>query len=493
MLYLLSSIVLVILLLLVQRSEVKINICRSIPMAVVAYECYLCLVAGLMSVITIPVDTYSISFVNVMLIILLLIWLLKKKTIQHYYVRVLDVFFLISLIVLVVYFFYKRFSPELNIVFSTSDPAVHLKSAGNFINDKFVYGMYIGQLLNGLFIESLLGVYSGAFIYKSFIILYAINFYVAGAVFWAMLQKYTKTMSARVLAYAMTFIYLLGYPYNDLLFGFVYLQMGITVICYLIALMQDYLSEQGKVWIYSICIGMACLGTGISYTLLAPPVFVAVLIALGYKAYQEKWFLMQGKIWLSRKFILHGMAVFLIPTLLTLWSVTVADKTEISFYGSALMIEGYIYRNLYSDFLLWILPAVYGVVRVIQKKKWNLLSILFVIFGFYYFALMRGMFTERVSTYYFYKLNYLVWMLVLAAFMQGIVELVQRDKLVVGCYLGGVALLGMIFLTDFEATCQEKNFNILPYTTTVSFFQVYNYNHSLENAYMQKPDGFIEI
>lgn len=495
MIYLSSAVILIIAFMLLQKFEKRQNFWRSLAMAIMAYECYLCMIAGVMTVIHIPVDIYSVSVINIASIVCIGIIIYKKRKVQSYYINIFDSIFVFFLAMLVGYLFVSRFTTDLKIIFQTSDPGTHLKMAMNFVNTKSVDGMYIGQLMNGLMIESLIKIFPGELAYKSLIIQCGINLFMAGMAFWAVVQRYGSNMVLRLLTFVVTVAYVLGYPYNDMLYGFVYLQMTITVVCFLIALMQDYVYEKVNIWLWGVLVGASCLSVSIGYTLFAPPVYISVLLFVAYKAYRENWLKTDSGFPLNKKFILCALDIFLLPTFLTLWIILILPKINgtATDYGVAMLLEGAIYRNLYSDFLLYAIPAFYGIVCGVKKRKLNLLSFMFPIFGIYYLFFLFRMLMDKVSTYYFYKLNYLFWMLLLVSFVIGMKELIHREKTFFASIMCGMILLAAIYISGFESNCQNKNINYLPYADTNSFFRIYNCNKEFEEAPIQMADGLVEV
>lgn len=496
MAYLVSSSAIVILFMLYKKNDQKVNLWRALAMSIVAYECYLCMIAGIMTVVHIPVDAYTVSMVNLIMLIIFVGGIVRNKEIQRYYIPICDTVFIIFLVILCGYIFLTRFTPELKIVFETSDPGVHLKMAMNFVNKKAVDGMYIGQLINGLFIESLLEKFQGAFIYKSFILQYGINFFVAAYIFWAVLQKYIKCLTMRVIGYIVTIVYILGYPLNDLLYGFVYLQMSITIIIYLICLMQDYFEGKEKDWLYGSLIGMGCLGVSIGYTLFAPPVYIAVLGGIAYKTYQDRFRNDTIGIGWKKTFVLRSIYIFLMPTFLTVWLVLIIYKiNNISTgYGAALTsAEGAIYRNLYSDFLLYFIPATYGFVMMLKKRKIDLLSFLIPVFGVYYFVFLYLMLHAQISTYYFYKFNYVVWMFVLILFVIGMQFFWEKERILFGIVLIGGIGISIIYFSGIEKKYSKENILYMPFCDADSFFRVNSFNKVLMSNASQMSEGLVDI
>lgn len=498
MFYLATSGVLVILSLILKRTDKRQNLLRSLAMSVIAYECYLCLAACVMTTVRVPVTVHSVSAANIVCIIGISVYLCKKRKFQSYYIDWKDAVFLTLLACVTLFLFVKRFSLNLSqITFATSDPATHLKMAMNLVNNKAAEGLCLGQVVNGLLIESIGGFFSGvSSVYKPFLIQCGINFFMAGATLWATLSKYQNCLACRLLIYAAVIAYALGYPYNDFLFGFVYLQMTVTIICYLFGLMQDFMEEGANIWIYGLFIGGACLGISVGYTLFAPPVYLGVLGLVSYKAYQEKWLSGKMRFLFSGRFFFCSLNIFLIPCFLTLWIIFVLPSINgsVEAYGAALSgAEGFIYRNLFSDFLLFAIPAIYGVSHIYKKNKVNLLSFFFPVFGIYYFVFLFLMIQDKISTYYFYKLNFLLWMTVILAFAIGMCILWTKEKsmfLAIACL---ALLITGIHFSGFEKKQNQLNINRVPVADSNAFFRIYDNNEIYKNSSASLSGGLMDI
>ncbi len=497
MLYFITSGILVALSLLLKKSERKQNALRSLIMAIIAYECYLCLLAGVLTTLHIPVSAATVSVCNICCIVGTGLLLYKQKQIQSYFVDYKDMLFLLFLGGIIAFLFIQRFTPDMDrILFGTSDPATHLKMAMNFLNNKAVDGMYIGQLINGLFIDGMRAIFPDELVYKSFLIQYGFNFFLSGAMLWAVLQKYQTGVVMRLFVYAVTIAYTLGYPYNDFLYGFVYLQMTITVICYLIGLMQDFMEKPVNIWVWGVFTGAGCLAVSIGYTLFAPPVYLSILGLVAYKAHQEKWLTSSRRLLFSRRFVLCSLNLFLIPCFLTIWIIFVLPTIHGSVppYGSAMnAAEGAIYRNLFSDFLLFAVPAIYGIINSYKPKKISFLSFFWPILGVYYFVFLALMLSGNITTYYFYKFNYLLWMAVMCSFVAGMHALWKKEKKLFLIFVSSVLLLVGIYSSGFEETQQEADINRVPYADSTVFFRVYAFNTIVKENSYQIPDGLIDI
>lgn len=478
MIYLASVVVLIFTFLIFPKNKKKQNILQWLPVAVAAYECLSCFFTGLMSIMHINADMYTVAICNIILCICLIVRMLKIKSVQKYYFKVEDIVFFVIYTGVIWLVWRNRYTPDLLIRFETSDPGTHLKFAMDFVNNRAVNGMYLGQVTNGLFIEGLSKFFSGAYVYKAFIIKYGINFFITGLMFYAATIGYANKYYKKIIVYAVTMIYIFGYPYSDMIFGFVYLQMTITIVSYLILITNLYLESEKNNLMYIILMSLGCLGVGIGYTLFAPITYVAILIVIMHKAYKEKWLV--SKRFFHKDFLKVGLEIFLIPSLFTIWFLIINPLIggEHTSYASSLNVEGYIYRNLYSDFLLYIVFSIYGILISLKSKRinLNLNSILFILSTVYYAFFYILMIQNKVSTYYFYKINYLLWLLVLISFIIGILEMIDNEKKFVISYLSVILILFVVRVTNFEETYSAKNLNYVPFSDSDSFFHIYSYN-----------------
>lgn len=488
MVYLITSMMWIATFLLLPKYKEEKNIWSGLITATMVYECYLCLSAGIMLVVHIPVDIYTISIWNLLTVAGMIVYMCRIKKIQRYYIKLWDTIFLAVVAGIIAYLMVDRFTVDMKIIFQTIDPSAHLITTMDFVNRKAVGGMYVSQMINGLMIEALGNIFTNEFVYKSYIIQYGLNFFMAAAVFWAVIERYNKNIVIKILGYVVTIAYVLGYPYNDMLYGFTYLQMTVTLICYMILLMQDYLQAEGKRHFWMVIMSMSCLAVSVGYTLFAPPVYVAVLICMLYKNHKEKVSL--------RKQIIYVLEVFLVPSMITLYSIFVAAQVgdHPSYYNTAsLVAEGEAYRNLYSDFLLFSIPAIYGIIATYKKRKVTFLSFFVPIFGLYYIGIGALMMLDRMSTYYFYKLNYVVWMLVLILFLSGMDEIYQLKRSMFGIILGGIVLLSVIYTSGIESVLNSSERQYLPYADSGTFFRVYTCNKEFRKNPAPKSDSLVEI
>lgn len=494
MLYFLSEVLFILAFLVYLKNDKKQNILVWIPVAYLSYECWSCFIVGGLSILHIPAGKWSVFVCNLLVVGIISYLIYKQKKIQSYYIDYIDACFLVMYACIIWAILKNRYTPELLIRFETSDPGTHLKMAWNYINNSRVSGMYFGSVSNGLFIDGLSSIFPGAFSYKAFIIKYGINFMISGWIFYAATIELVKNKWEKFIVYGVTLVYIWGYPYSDLIFGFVYLQLTITIVCYLIFVMKRYLADEDNKNIMLFMLSAGCLAVSEGYTLFAPAVFISILLCIMYKAYAGKRLWDKKRHFFTADFIKEALKIFLMPTVITVWFLLLApNSTGAEGYGNALMIEGYIYRNFYSDFLLFIVFAVYAVIKNIKKKKITFFTGLFPIMILYTLFFAYRMFQEQISTYYFYKLNYLMWLIVLVGFVVGILELLRKEKIFAFSYLAGMFVLAIMYNQSFETTYQEKNINMMPFSDSGAFFHINTYNKVINDRQTEVSQGLVDV
>lgn len=208
MIYFITELLLVITFLLIEKIKKPQNLLIWIPVSFVGYECYSCLATGILTILHIPANIYSMGLINIFIILCFLKFIYKDKRKQQYYMKLEDVFFILIYCVLIIIVCLNRFGTDIRICFETSDPGTHLKMAMNFVNNKAVDGMYLGQVTNGLFIEGMQEFFNGVVVYKSFIIKYCFNFLIAGWMFFSSASLYVEKKIGKCLIYIVTIIYI---------------------------------------------------------------------------------------------------------------------------------------------------------------------------------------------------------------------------------------------------------------------------------------------
>lgn len=443
-----------------KKSETVQSLAAWAAGALFGYELYACAVGGLMTILHIPADILTIGAADLAAAAAVYILCIRPHGVQKYSLKPEDIAALLVFAGAAAAVGLQRFAPGWIIAYETSDPARHLQMALDCVRQKTAVstysGMIVGPFTNALTIEMLSFLFPGTLRYRIFILKDLYNFFMAGALFYACLRRRLNRPLLRWLGIGMGLLYMLGYPLSNLLFGFVYLGLGVNAAAFLILAVDLYVSHETDSRLALGLVSLGCMGSGLSYTLFAPLVFVSVFCLLTWD------FVRRNKPLLQKENLVHFVQLqlytFLLPTLYTLYFVVYFQLGRNVPLGEALTYEGYIYRNLYTDFLLFLPLAVIGLWATIRGKKWQLCTAMAPLGLAYCLYFFREMVHDRISTYYYYKLNYLVWLIVLVLAMEGIVFLSEKAlSAVVSWGLCTALVFFMAFSGHIEAYYNKNN------------------------------------
>ena len=496
------------------RTKEKENGLIWLIVSLVLYECWAAFISGLMSLAHIPVDLISVSIANIIAAGAIFVlyrkldgsrnnrasaivseaspfgvdsarngsrWALR----QRYSICLIDVAFTVCLVAFCIYVWHVRFNQEAAIIYATIDPADRFSRAMGILTERTVIGpypnMYFGHITNALFMGASEPFFQGVYMVRAYIVKDIINMWMAGMLFYCALRQFSDKTSAKIVFFILGFVYMLGFPWNNQLWGFGYLGMAVTLII-LVQIGAKFLKDERQAPVIGlIIIAAGCFGVGITYTMFAPPVFIAAFLTI--------------LLWKKQRIVriaVTEIAVFVIPTILVVaFTVLIGSGEKGSDLGSQFMLEGAIYRNLFGDFLIWIPLALFGIVFFVSKRKWDFSCIFAVVFFIFQAYFLYRMLEGTVSTYYYYKLNFVTWyiVLLLAGIAAGVLMQNEGRKAAaaIGCWL--LVFFGVATFTvrGYDASLSNKSELVNPIYAATGLFSLYANN----NAYFSYPENNI--
>jgi len=297
------------------------------------------------------------------------------------------------------------------------------------------------------------------------------NLWFTGALFYGAVSLYMRAKFSKALAFILTFVFILGYPWMNQLFGFVYPGVATNLILMvLIAFALLYRGELDKRLAY-IIISIGCFGIGICYTLFAPPLFIAAFVMIFlYERNVEKTLL--------PRIALNEFAIFIIPAVWTFVNAVILDLGGDFHVGNSIMMEGAIHRNLYSEFIPYAPLVLWLVWRLISKKKFEFPLVFTLSFAVYQIIIFVLMMANRVSTYYYYKLNFATWFIFLFMACLAIDALSKHAKVrrLISVYLVCWALIATLGVSGLDYRFELRRENSNPQPAADVSFRVYATN-----------------
>lgn len=264
----------------------------------------------------------------------------------------------------------------------------------------------------------------------------------------------------------------MGYPFFSYYYSFGYWAVGSMLVGFLVLALRLY--EEAEVERrYSIFMLMlGCFGVMTSYMLFAPVAFLAVFAYLIIVARREDQIFTRGNVLLALK-------VFLLPSVMglyyCLYGFFISSGTSIT---GALGNAGGIYTELYMDFFWTIFPVLFVLVHAIRKRRCNPDIVFFcAFFGFTGVMLLLTL-THHVSTYYYYKTYYPLWMFCWVLTAQAVAIMLKESKETLYGYCSMVAMFAALCYGNIEYRIVTSTEKITGAMHSTAFFTLYQHDWS---------------
>jgi len=438
---------------------------------IVALTCWHALVAGLFSMVSIPVNLWSTGLSD-LVIGGVLWWLIRRRhSLQRYAFHLVDWLTTTGLVVFAAAFFVLHTGGgQFKLHYATTDPAARLMEAVDVVKTQSVTSMFYHALTNGLLMRMLGPLTTMDYYSKIFVFSDGLFLVLAGLMFYGTIRRYLTSRLLIVLGLAITLVYLCAYPLTSTLYGFVYLSMSVVLIGYLTFIADSYLRDELDHWPAMILLMLGCLGLILCYSMFAPVVFITVALVLVVKQHRR------GRL-VSVETLLFGLTVFLPPVVFGLVYSYGGIFGEGMTMGTAIAAEGACYRDLFSNFLPFLPLALFGVLRVVQAKEVSLPLILLPATAVFACGLFVAGLLGKVSSYYFYKTYHVLWFAVVYLLMVGIARIRSRETGVLAALYGAVwAVVFALTVTnlDYRLSLDYPLFN--PTAKTIMLNDIYNWN-----------------
>ena len=440
---------------LIKKVDKKISILTFIGITAVINMCYNAFICYVLTFFNIPNKLYILAIINLVISIILIIKILRKNknnkfNIQEYSINRVDSFSAVVILIITLLVTFLNFRFPFNIKYETGDPATHYLTSIKFMQEEklltnskdFAFGnfetrKFASYVNSGLLMKCFEGKINVIDNYVIFIAFGIFILYLTGYLIYFILCRFTKNEKNKILALIVSILCLLGYPLNSLLFGFEYMSMSFTIILAIIAMM--FMIKEDKIkFSYSIIIlFLINFGLFCSYYMFVPFVYSAEWIYLCIYSYKkEKKIICKNNIIMLTVTLLVpfflGYIYHMEPSIYKILINNSIDTEEIldvpkSLIGSGFNGFGYIYTNLYSNFILLLPLALYVVIRKFKENKF--LSILFILNVLYIILLLIGRAFDKVSYYYLSKNYFTLWIIIFILNFRGLMYLAEKQEI----------------------------------------------------------------
>lgn len=430
-LYILTIIFLGVGFILFKKSSKELNIIKWIcifTVGILAYNITICMLLGILNI---KQNIWLLSIINTVIGAILLYKPIKNHEFQKYKCSKIDIFMIIVLLLICIVMFIKDlyiFNGDVTHV--AIDSAIHYRAAEHYSENLrlFIYTedktffdfniMQTGAYINDGIFMNVINSFTGldkVYIYQLFdsIVLFLGVFAV-----YASISDKIKTKRGAVLSLMLLGLYIYGYPYNSWVFGFSYLNVGITIAALIPAIVDMFFNEEEinkkLVTIMTVMVGMGII---FSYCLFVPAIFASICVYLFIMELKDKNSKKYLKIFGKNTLIVTGLlllvTVFGIGYLFIPSFIIEGQKNLVS----ALKDDGGIYMEKYREIAIYAPFALLYVVDFITRLKKNDINYLdffsisiVVFFAICYAAHILGM----ISLYYMAKLYFVLWIVIFA-------------------------------------------------------------------------------
>ena len=427
---------------LVKKSNEKLNLVNWCILSLIAYLAFNIMICMIFGVLNITTNLLFLSIINLIVSAGLGFKIYNDKKIQEFEIRKRDFFAVLITVIIVCYMAVSQYKPLAKSMANASvDACMHYSAATNFadnmkilskIDNKTGYNfktMQTGAYTNtGIFmstVRSIMPEFKDFVTFKIFEIgILTLNI----LAFYMLISDKLKTKYNYIIGIIFLALYAFAYPYTSLLYGFSYLSMAIAFSTGLFYLAKIYDNNEIS-FIVKLCL-IVLMGIGIifSYCLFVPALFAYICIFVFIKDMkkEEKKYLKFFK-----KSTLLVTGILLVVTVLAIFYLVIPTFTdsEQNKLTDAIGFVGGCYKSLYQDFLFYIPFVILFIYRTIKSKKMNYQTLALILLGGQTLIELIGLIAGFVSSYYYYKIYYILWILLVDIAIEVLSEMKENKEL----------------------------------------------------------------
>ncbi len=482
--YLMSIIILIVVFIGLKKSDEKQNLLQWICISLVLLFCYNSIVCFILNCFKIPLYLSILAIVNLIISFILYFCLLRKGSRSKYFVKKKDIIFLILFTILVVIISLLRFGFPFNIVYRTSDPALHYLTAHDFFNqssllnnvgDTTVLNFETRQFASytnlGIIFKLFSPIISDFDFYNLYILFDIMMLLLAGFMFYFTISDMDKKIPFMI-ALIGTSIYTFAYPLNSMLIGFFYLSHSIIIINLLFLFMKMYSRKQiEKKWFISFLF-LINLGLFFTYYYFVPVIFLSMFLYFVYSMKSSK-----KKIFCFKNIFIMFL-IFFIPLLLgflyfVLPNINNSNQNVITQLG----LDGYCYIEFFDNFYLFIPILICYFWYLIKNRKINYELFCFVVLLFFMVIIWLLFCNGIASIYYLSKCFYLLWLVVLICVFSFIDIFYNKFRVLIIGYSVIICIVIISCIFIFSSKSDKLLFeDTYSMGSEANIFGIYSYN-----------------
>ena len=461
--YILTSLALIISYLLLNKSEKKENLIHSVIISVILFLTYNIFITQIMFFVHLKSTLLNLAIVNIAFSAVFITKEIKTKTIQKYYINKLDIIAVIIILVLAITIVIMNYGTNIAVKHAVTDAATHYFASDDFYRYSTLFSressdtikwlntpyLMTGAYVNtGIFLKLFKGIIDETFLVKLYFIFDMFIWMLSGLLMYTALSTNFKNKKHQILALVLTIFYMLAYQLNSLFAGFSYLGVGLDIIIGIIIIMKSEIKTNYKI----SSLFLLNLGIMFSYYYFAPVLFLSELwyIIVTNKKQNIKIF--------SKQNIFEILIALVIPGLIGViyfigYPLMQANNKAFDYVG-AIATDGFIYEDLIMNIFPYLLLSEVYIIYIAFKKKNTFIDKLLyltVIFTLLIYMLMK---LEFVSSYYYYKIYYMLFLVLTVSSYEILKIFVDKGKNVT-IIVSGVLIIYSFGI--FSAMVLDKN------------------------------------
>lgn len=489
-LYSLSVILLIVCFLLAKKSDNKLNILKWILISIVVFSGFNAFSAFLVSIVHVKASLLSRLIINLMASGVIYYYFLRKKEFQKYYYKWTDIiaFVIITIVCSIVVGIRTH---GFDLYFETTDPATHTLVAERFVesnrisvdnpnvdklyNTQKSYDLFFSYVNLGTMFQ-VFGTTQGSHVLLFYIFEY-LTLITSIFSFYLLISKSNNKILNLIISLIISIVYMLGYPLNNLIFGFHYLGLSILITSMIILIYEELFESNLKnslmvllsAWLLNFSLFT-------SYYLFIPIVYGGIGVYILWKVFINK------EIDLKKAIYIIGVTL-VIPFVLGMYMYFIYPRFALpnsESAASAFAMNGYIYRNLVGNFLILFPIVIYSSIKCIKNKKIDPETFMLPILLIFMAYIMKLMYARVAETYYYYKFYFM-----LALFMYLCIgRLFNRSDEssgIVGSYILCYCLLLIAMFFNIDTILTEKYILINPVPSIDNAVHIYKTNKNYIN------------
>lgn len=461
--YILTSLALIISYLLLNKSEKKENLIHSVIISVILFLTYNIFITQVMFFVHLKSTLLNLAIVNIAFSAVFITKEIKTKTIQKYYINKLDIIAVIIILGLAITIVIMNYGTNIAVKHAVTDAATHYFASDDFYRYSTLFSressdtikwlntpyLMTGAYVNtGIFLKLFKGIIDETFLVKLYFIFDMFIWMLSGLLMYTALSTNFKNKKHQRLALVLTIFYMLAYQLNSLFAGFSYLGVGLDIIIGIIIIMKSEIKTNYKI----SSLFLLNLGIMFSYYYFAPVLFLAELwyILATNKKQNIKIFSKQNIFEILITLVIPGMigVIYFIG-----YPLMQANNKAFDYVG-AIATDGFIYEDLIMNIFPYLLLSEVYIIYIAFKKKNTFIDKLLyltVIFTLLIYMLMR---LEFVSSYYYYKIYYMLFLVLTVSSYEILKIFVDKGKNVT-IIVSGVLIIYSFGI--FSAMILDKN------------------------------------